>query len=430
MAGNSPTDGQLKQRLEDLEAIIEALRGGRIDAIVGKDGVALLRLAEVERQLRESEARYRLMFNRNPDGVFAVDPAGRFLEANPACEAIFGYALDELQQKTFLDICAPDQVSDTVAAFERGLRERRYSQFETASVHKDGRRVEVWIAGEPIVSDGRVSSIQCTARDITGRKQVERALQHLNATLEQQVAARTALAEQRAHDLRRLAAELSRAEHNERKRLANLLHDQLQQLLMAVRLQLPVLAEVDPPERERHLAKLDGLLVECLTVSRNLTQELSPPILQMGTLPETIRWLGAWFRERHGLNVTVESENGLPETPEHLRIFLFHAARELLFNVIKHSGRLEARVELAGTGGWLTLQVEDQGANFDAQAVEALVERPEGFGVFNIRERLKALGGRLEIEATPRRGACFRLVIPLRKTSRRTLSRTQPRSPK
>jgi PAS domain S-box-containing protein len=127
-------------------------------------------------QLRLSEARYRLLFDKNPDGVFSVDTTGRFIMANAACEAISGYPHDELLQKTFMELCAPDQVVRTAEEFRRSLVEGRYSHLETALIRKDCRRVELWISGEPVISDDQVIVVHCAAKDITERKRAEEAL--------------------------------------------------------------------------------------------------------------------------------------------------------------------------------------------------------------------------------------------------------------
>jgi PAS domain S-box-containing protein len=137
----------------------------------------------MEEALRQSEERYRLLFDRNPDGMFAVDTAGRFLIVNPACETISGYSLDELRQKTFMDLCAPDQRANTLAYFERGLREGQALHLETALVRKDGRRVELWVTGEPLVV-GQQTLVHCTAKDITARKGAEQAVFAANQRLQ------------------------------------------------------------------------------------------------------------------------------------------------------------------------------------------------------------------------------------------------------
>ena len=438
MPGSDPTQNQRKQRPEDYEAIVEALREGQVDAVVGKGGIALLRLAETERQLRHSQARLHVALEASGGGVYerAVPPCDDDYHSD-RWAGMLGYRSEELPAHDRL----LDWWLERVHPEDRPPAERTYRDFlegtaecydlEMRLRHRQGHWVWVRDVARAIERDAqrRVRRLAGMLFDITERKAAEAALRQLNATLEQQVAARTALAEQRAHDLRRLAAELSDAEHRERKRLAKLLHDDLQQLLIAVRLRLPVLAEVDPAEREQHLAKVDQLLVECLAASRNLTQELSPLVLQIGTVAEAIEWLAEWFREKHGLAVAVEARNELPDVPEHLRIFVFQAVRELLVNVIKHSGKLVSRVRLTARDGWLTVQVDDCGEGFEPEPVEARLRQPEGFGLFHIRERLDALGGRLIMEATPQGGASFRFVIPLAEDGPSLVDAAEPSRP-
>ena len=116
---------------------------------------------QAEEALRLTEERYRLLYDRNPDGVFVVDTTGRFLVANPACEVISGYPIAELLQKSFMELCVPDQLARTIEYFERGVRERKSLQLETALLCKDGRRIEVWVAGGPIAADNKTVAVHC-----------------------------------------------------------------------------------------------------------------------------------------------------------------------------------------------------------------------------------------------------------------------------
>jgi PAS domain S-box-containing protein len=137
---------------------------------------------QAEEDLRRSEQRYRMIFDRNPDGVFALNRLGRFLLANPACEAISGYSTAELLQKTFMELCTPDRLAEAVDSFERTLRGTGPLELETSLLHKDGRRVEIWVAGEPLTT-ARETVVHCTVKDISKRKRAEENLRQLNRTL-------------------------------------------------------------------------------------------------------------------------------------------------------------------------------------------------------------------------------------------------------
>ena len=369
----------------------------------------------VQAALRESEARYRTLFQSIDEGFCIIEVLGgegeepidyRFLEVNPVFERQTG--IKNAVGRRMREI-APSHEEQWFEIYGRVARTGEAVRFQN-SAGALGRIYDVFAFRMGAPEQRRVAVL---FNDITKRKRAEDALRELTETLEQQVAERTAVAEQRARDLRRLAAELNEAEHRERKRLAKLLHDNLQQLLIAARLRLPSVTTADRSEREKHVQRMDELLTECVTTSRNLTRELSPPILQMGTLPEIVEWLGTWSAEKHGLAAVVEVGTGIPPVPEHVRVLVFQAVREMLFNVVKHSGTMEARAGLFAQDGHLVVQVEDEGDGFDPQAFQANLQQPEGFGLFHIRERVEALGGRLQFEATPSGGACFRVILPL-----------------
>lgn len=378
-----------------------------------RDELAARRRAE--QALRESEHRYRTLFDSIDAGFCIVEmlfdddqrPVDyRFLEVNPAFSrqtgltAAEGKRMRELipsyDQKWF-DIFGQIALTGQPARFEEHARElkRWYDVYAFRFGRADERQVAILF------------------NDISDRKRAEAALKVLNDRLEQQVARRTAMSRQRAEALRRLAAELSEAEHRERKRLGKLLHDDLQQLLLAVQLRLPALLESEPSALPQHVARLEELVGECLSTSRDLSHELSPSVLQKGTFIEAIQWLAEWFGKKHGLAVTVEAAEGVPELAEHLRVFLFQATRELLSNVIKHSGRMQARVTASRQQHLLCIQVEDDGQDFDPGAVRSHLEVGESFGLFNIHERLDALKGRIEIDRRPQGGGCFRLLVPV-----------------
>jgi signal transduction histidine kinase len=246
------------------------------------------------------------------------------------------------------------------------------------------------------------------------RKHAEEQIRTLNAELEQRVIERTAVARRRASQLRVLAAQLTMVEQRERRRLAQVLHDHLQQLLVATRLKTGMLSRRLQDENARPLVEqVDQLLVECIQASRSLTMELSPPVLYDAGLIPALEWLARQMREKHALDVEFESDPRAGEVAEETAVLLFSAIRELLFNVVKHAGVHRARVCVGVTDcDQVRIVVCDQGSGFDPAGLHGDGVGSGGFGLFSIRERLELLGGKLVVEATPGKGSRVEILAP------------------
>ncbi|MCX5771741.1 MAG: response regulator [Candidatus Hydrogenedentes bacterium] len=245
------------------------------------------------------------------------------------------------------------------------------------------------------------------------RKRVEEQLRELNETLEQRVAERTAMAEERASQLRALASELIQSEQRQRRRLAQMLHDQLQQFLIAAKFRIGALrSRIADDEQIQAVDEIDELLDESVKASKVLTIELSPPILYDAGLVPALEWLARWMREKHGLTTAVDADEEAEPASEDIRALLFEAVRELLFNIVKHAHIDEATVLVEKTSDdQITVTVEDTGSGFDPIAAQDR-RGGGGFGLFSIRERFGLVGGRMDIETAPGRGTRVTLRVP------------------
>lgn len=214
---------------------------------------------------------------------------------------------------------------------------------------------------------------------------------------------------QRLHRLEKLAADLMQAEQRMCQRVGQTLQHDCQPLLVAARLQLE---EVRPTLRgtpvHDQLAFIANLLNEAEKVSSSLITELCPAILFDGQFPEALRWLARWFQERHGLTVHLAADPAAVVAREELRIALFHGVRELLLNVIKHSGVRQAHVSVTcANADDVSVEVTDDGQGFNP---EELNQRGgPTFGLAGIRERLEALGGSFDLQSAPGQGTRFLL---------------------
>ena len=238
-------------------------------------------------------------------------------------------------------------------------------------------------------------------------------LQEINQTLERRVAERTAEAEHRAAQLRALAAELSQTEQRERKRIAQILHDHFQQLLVSAKFDLSIVgAQSSEPVLTEDLDRVTRTLDEAIEASRSLAVELSPPVLHDAGLAGGLAWLARWMRDKHGLQVTLTGDPSIEPQDENIRIVLFHAVQELLFNVVKHARTARAAVEVVCDDRHIQITVRDDGTGFDPGLLTCGNGRG-GFGLFSIRERLEVLGGALQLHSEPGKGARIVLRIPV-----------------
>jgi len=251
-------------------------------------------------------------------------------------------------------------------------------------------------------------------KEIAEREKVEEALRtseerlrQFNAQLERRVLERTA-------ELRALAAELTQSEERERRRIAQILHDDLQQLLVSARMYVDAAARESGQGSASCLRKVSQILEESTKVSRELSHELSPPVLYEFGLPEALEWLATWMCQKHGLDVQLQVKDCGSPLPHDLKLLLFQSVRELLFNIVKHAGVKRACVRLALINEQqVEVLVSDQGKGFEPDRLRASGSTQSGFGLFSIRERLHWLGGQLQIESEPNHGTYVRLVAPL-----------------
>ena len=281
-----------------------------------------------------------------------------------------------------------------------------YKAMQTGAPHHwewtgpDGRNYDIY--DFPFTDTDGTSLVLEMGIDITEQKRAESALKAAHDELSD-----------RADRLRALAGELTLAEQRERRRLADVLHDELQQLLVATRLRAHMLGRVDSADVRQGAQEIAGLMDEALGVTRSLAGELNPPGLQGGGLLSAITWLGRWMREKHRLTVHAALPAApLAPLPEETAVLLYQATRECLLNVVKYARVAEATVTVLPAATTLTIAVTDAGVGFDPGTLRVGGGTEGGVGLLGIRERLESLGGRLEIASRPGEGSRFDLTIP------------------
>lgn len=263
-------------------------------------------------------------------------------------------------------------------------------------------------------------------QDITGQKRIEEELKRTRDELEVRVRERTdklsravKTLHKRSSQLKQMAAKLTLAEQQERHRIASLLHDGLQQLLVGAQFQLQIM------EKDQDLTQgipiLKQILQDTIDASRSLAMELHPPVLIQNDLCAALRWLAGWMWETHGLRVRIKSTESKQSLNYELLLVIFQSVRELLFNVVKHAGIKRAYIELNRQDEQILLAVGDKGSGFDPRTLLLEKEISKGYGLFGMRERLSVFGVRMQIESTPGKGSRIRFQIPMSDPTMKTV---------
>jgi signal transduction histidine kinase len=239
-------------------------------------------------------------------------------------------------------------------------------------------------------------------------------LANLNQTLERRVAKRTAEAVEQARKLRLLSAELSLAEETERRRIAEILHEDLQQLLVAARMKLTALCRTQDAARREPIAReIADVLERSFQLTRSLSVELAPPVLYEHGLAAALEWLAAETCKNYNIEATVEADSSANPKAADVRIFLFRAVRELLLNSAKHAGGSAVHITMQyGRPDKVRIIVADDGPGFDPNSLDDKRTGSQTVGLLNIRDRVSSFGGEFHINSGPKRGTRIILSLP------------------
>jgi signal transduction histidine kinase len=216
-------------------------------------------------------------------------------------------------------------------------------------------------------------------------------------------------------DLQKLVSELARAEEEQRRQIAEDLHDHLGQALAILKLKLLELhGEAIFYGLEARVEEINVLLKKIIAFTRSLTAEICPPVLYELGLSAAIEWLGDRFQEKYGLVMTFRASGVAFRLANEVQVPLFRAVRELLTNVVKHAQTSTVGVFLDWEPGKIQISVADQGRGFDPTfPLKKRLIKEKCFGLFHLRERLRFLGGSMNIESKPCQGTCVLVTLPV-----------------
>jgi signal transduction histidine kinase/ActR/RegA family two-component response regulator len=217
----------------------------------------------------------------------------------------------------------------------------------------------------------------------------------------------------RTEMLQKLALDLTNAENNERKRIGQVLHDDLQQMIASARMQTEILiGDLVNSELAQTAQPVYDILTQAMNTSRNLSHELNPAFVIGGNLKGALQNKAVQLGEQYGFQVQMTFDLGDAKVDEDISIFIFRSVQELIFNCAKHAKASHVCLELSRMENFIKIVAEDDGVGFDPRQLNVCGGIEGGFGLFSIQERAIALGGSFDIQSTPDKGSRFCLKFP------------------
>lgn len=344
--------------------------------------------------LRESDEKLHAVFESMLDGILIADTeTRRFVAGNQAICRMLGYSLEELMRLGVADIHPPQDLPHVIEQFEGQLRGGPNLAVDIPVRRKDGSLFYADINAAPVNFGGK-NCLVGIFRDTTGRKQIETELKE-----NQQL-------------LRELAAQDVKLREAECRHIAREVHDELGQLLTALRMDISLLRIQFGKRDPLLMEKIKNILVladKAIQGVRDVTANLRPAALDMGVVP-AIAWLCDRFPGHTDTACTLRVVDEPVELDEESTVAVFRIVQESLTNVARYAAANSVEITIGLRGDHVAVEVRDNGKGFDPAAIAA----KDSFGLMSMRERAQAVGGKVEITSAPAKGTVVSVRIPIK----------------
>ncbi|MDP2919731.1 MAG: PAS domain S-box protein [Dehalococcoidia bacterium] len=341
-------------------------------------------------QLRQSEQSYRELFEKAHDAIWVHDLEGNITTANEAAAKLVGYSVEELLDlnvRVFLD----DQSLKVAKEVRRKLLagELLVQPYEQKLIRRDGSEANLMLTTSLLARDGVVQAVQHIARDVTEQKHMD-------------------------ENLRFYVRQITRAQEEERKRIARELHDDTAQQLIVLSRQLDkiISAEPSPMKDMTPVEKLSERVDNILDGVRRFSQDLRPSVLDdLGLIP-ALEWLASDMTAHFNISVSVEVKGTERRFPPEKELLLFRIVQEALSNVRKHSSAQSAWVIIEFTEKQTMVIVKDSGKGFKVPEHLSDLTGMAKLGLAGMAERARLLDGELTIDSGPGKGTTVTVTVP------------------
>ncbi len=349
--------------------------------------------------LMEREEKYRtLTYNLNV-GVYRNTPGknGIFIEANPAFLRMFGLSSKkELERWKVVDFY-PDLLERK--SLEEKLASKGFLINEEIKMRKKDGTIFYASISATVAKDesGKIIHYDGIIEDVTDEKKVREDILTYQS------------------NLKSLTNELLVTEEEAKRRLAMTLHDKLLQSLVLANFKSSELnKKVEKSEHKKIISEISGFIEDAINESRNITYELSPPVLyEMGLIP-AISWKLDEMEKNNKIKTSLIDQSNSYEFDEKEQIILYRSINELLQNIIKHSKAKNVSVSFKQFTNDYIITISDNGRGFDLEAMREKAVSQKKFGLFSLMERIRFISGEVIINAVPDKGTEAVINLPIK----------------
>ncbi len=361
-----------------------------LTAIGNQIGVAIENVRLYQQQ-QISEKNYRELFEDANDAIWVQDLAGKIVAANKASSKVVGYTQQELIGMNIRAFLSPEGL-ESGREVERKLLQGEVLKepYELQLIRKDGTTRVMKLASSLVIRDGQVTGFQQIARDVTEEKKMQ-------------------------DNLRFYVQQITRAQEEERMRIARELHDDTTQELVTLSRQLDTLSDGSEQLPESAIKRLDELqdrIDGIIKSVRRFSQDLRPSVLDDLGLVAALESITDDMTEQYGIATEVKASGKQQRLSPEKELLLFRIAQEALRNVWRHSQASTASITVDFGHDKIKITVQDNGQGFQLPTRLGDLASTGKLGIAGMYERTQLLGGTLELQSAPGKGTTLIIEIP------------------
>ena len=366
-------------------------------------------------KLDDATRRLGAIVESSSDAILSVTPDGFVTTWNRGAERIFGYTANEMIGRSILTIIPAHLSRDRAweLATVRGMHD--IQSYDAVRLTKDDRYIDVSVTLSPLRDAvGQFVGVSKVIRDISERKRGEVLLRQAHEALEIRVQERTAELSAANHSLRILSSQLMQVQEEERSRLARDLHDEVGQLLTALKIDLQDIQHGEVRDvRFSPLTDSLDLVDRLLTQVRTLALDLRPSLLDDLGLVPALRWYANRQATRNGWTLSLSVEGMAVRVPVPIEVACFRITQEALTNIAKYARAKTIDLTLRRQDEKVTLIIQDDGVGFDVPSARRRALGGGSIGLLGMEERVRLADGSLVISSVPGEGTRLELCFLL-----------------